>query len=110
MISSKTALTFTEAIDNIKNQLYVVYIDDLIISNQTLLDSFVLDVKLLKLLGMKFIIIHGGDTLIEETYEELLINQTISSSHRIPNKNSILFTEMILSGLINKKIVNQFEI
>lgn len=68
---------------------------------QTIMD----DIALMKIVGLRPIIIHGGGKDISSMLNNLDITTEFVDGHRVTNEDSINVAEMVLSGKINKEIV-----
>jgi len=68
--------------------------------------SFAQDITLLKYVGIKVIIVHGGGPQIDKMFERFNIKSEFQSGMRVTDSNSIDLIEMVLSGSINKHIVS----
>jgi acetylglutamate kinase len=69
-------------------------------------ESFAQDIVLLKLVGIKPVIIHGGGSSISSLLDELNIKSEFIEGHRVTSKQSMKIVEMVLSGKINKNITS----
>lgn len=67
------------------------------------------DIALMKLVGMRPIIVHGGGKDISAFLDNLDIETEFIEGLRVTNENVIEVAEMVLSGKINKDIVQLLE-
>ena len=69
--------------------------------------TFAEDVTILQKLGIKPVVIHGGGPQIGAMLEKLNIESSFINGLRITNEETVEIVEMVLSGSINKDIVNK---
>jgi len=74
--------------------------------NPELKESFAIDILMLSMIGIKPVIVHGGGKKITELLGNLNIATQFKDGVRITSKEAIKVAEMVLSGDINKEIVN----
>jgi len=74
--------------------------------NPALKESFAIDILMMYMIGIKPVIVHGGGKKITELLEKLDIETEFRDGVRVTNENAIKIAEMVLSGDINKEIVN----
>jgi acetylglutamate kinase len=67
---------------------------------------FAKDIVLLKYVGINIIIVHGGGPQIGDLLKQLNIPSTFVNGLRITDNKTMDVVEMVLSGKINKDIVN----
>ncbi len=67
--------------------------------------NFALDLVLLKYVGIKPVIIHGGGKQITDLMNSLGKKAVFKNGLRVTDKETMNITEMVLTGLINKDIV-----
>jgi acetylglutamate kinase len=67
--------------------------------------SFAVDVVLLKYIGMKPVIVHGGGPQIGRTLERLGKQSTFVDGLRVTDDETMEVVEMVLGGKINQEIV-----
>ena len=72
--------------------------------------KFSQDIGLLKEVGIKPIIIHGGGPQIEERLKKKKIKSSFVEGLRVTNIKTIKIVEEVLSNHINKKIVNDIKL
>lgn len=73
--------------------------------DETLKSGFAEDVVLLKSLGLKPVIVHGGGPQIEEALRRLDIKSSFVRGMRVTDEATMEIVEMVLGGQINKGIV-----
>jgi len=69
------------------------------------LDSFARDIVLVKQVGVNPVIVHGGGPSINAMLAELGIVSEFVAGKRVTDEKTVEVVEMVLSGSINKKIV-----
>lgn len=88
-------------------EAFVIYCDGKILYDEELLSTFAHDVVLMRELGIHIFIIHGGDSYVSEMLKKFNITSKYVDEMRVTDKQSIEIAEMVLSGLLNKKIVTK---
>ena len=74
--------------------------------DDTLRENFAKDIILLKFVGINVIIIHGGGPQIADLLNKLHIPTSFINGLRVTNHETMDVVEMVLTGKINKDIVN----
>lgn len=74
--------------------------------NPELKESFAIDILMMYMIGIKPVIVHGGGKKITELLGKLNIETEFKDGVRVTNEDAIKIAEMVLSGDINKEIVN----
>lgn len=74
--------------------------------NEELKASFAKDIALLKMIGIKVVIIHGGGKDIDKYLERLNIQKEFKNGQRVTSHEAMEIVEMTLSGKINKDLVS----
>ncbi|WP_449539451.1 acetylglutamate kinase [Ferdinandcohnia sp. Marseille-Q9671] len=72
-------------------------------------DSFFKSIRELKESGYKVVIVHGGGPEIGQTLSSLNIKSEFVNGLRKTTKEVLDVVEMVLSGLVNKKVVTELE-
>jgi acetylglutamate kinase len=67
--------------------------------------EFARDVVLMKQVGVHPVVVHGGGPMINEMLVKLGIKSEFVRGKRVTDKATVEVVEMILSGLVNKRIV-----
>jgi acetylglutamate kinase len=67
--------------------------------------SFARDVVLMEMVGVKPVIVHGGGPQITQMLEKLQIRSDFVRGKRVTDQATVEVVEMVLSGLVNKQIV-----
>lgn len=78
-------------------------------NNSAIEDSIMKDVTLMKLVGMKPVIVHGGGNDINKMLNRLGIESSFVNGLRVTNKHTMETAEMVLAGKINKNIVDKLQ-
>lgn len=103
-----TARTLSEALPYIQRyagQTIVVKYGGHAMGDASLALSFARDVVLLKALGLKPVIVHGGGPQIGKLLDKLGIVSEFKDGLRVTDEATMEVVEMVLSGPINKSIV-----
>jgi len=74
-------------------------------TNDELRSSFAVDVVLLKFIGLRPVIVHGGGPQIKATLERLGKESTFVDGLRVTDDETMEVVEMVLGGKINREIV-----
>jgi acetylglutamate kinase len=67
--------------------------------------EFARDIVLLRQVGVNPVVVHGGGPMINEMLNKLGIKSEFVRGKRVTDKATVEVVEMILSGLVNKRIV-----
>jgi acetylglutamate kinase len=67
--------------------------------------SFAIDVVLLKYIGVRPVIVHGGGPQIARTLERLGITSSFVDGLRVTDDATMEVVEMVLGGAVNREIV-----
>ena len=67
--------------------------------------EFARDIVLMKQVGVHPVVVHGGGPMINEMLSKLGIKSEFVRGKRVTDKATVEVVEMILSGLVNKRIV-----
>ncbi len=68
-------------------------------------ESFARDVCLLRYVGIRVVVVHGGGPQINETLTRLGIESTFSQGLRVTDDATMAVVEMVLAGSVNSEIV-----
>lgn len=74
--------------------------------DDALKNSFARDVVLMKLVGMKPVVVHGGGPQIGKLLERMGKESQFIEGMRVTDRETMDVVEMVLGGLVNKEIVN----
>ena len=69
------------------------------------LETFARDVVLMRQVGINPVIVHGGGPMINSMLDKLNIDSEFIDGKRVTDSETISVVEMVLSGNVNKKIV-----
>ncbi len=69
------------------------------------MDTFARDVVLMRHVGVNPVIVHGGGPMINAMLERLDIRSEFVNGKRVTDQATVEVVEMVLSGLVNKRIV-----
>lgn len=67
--------------------------------------SFARDIVLMRQVGVNPVVVHGGGPMINEMLGKLSIESTFLRGKRVTDQATVEVVEMVLSGLVNKRIV-----
>jgi len=93
-------------IQKYKDEIFVIKYGGSAQINPELKSKFAQDVILLHLVGIKPVIVHGGGKKINELLDKLEIKSKFVDGLRVTTKEVMEVVEMVLSGNINKEIIN----
>ncbi|PXF58828.1 MAG: acetylglutamate kinase [Deltaproteobacteria bacterium] len=74
-------------------------------AEQSLKEKFVLDIILMKYVGINPVIVHGGGPQINRIMERMGIRSTFVEGQRVTDDETMNVVEMVLVGTVNKEIV-----
>ncbi len=69
------------------------------------LESFARDVVLMRMVGVNPVVVHGGGPQINDFLKRLDIKSEFRNGKRVTDQATMEVVEMVLSGLVNKQIV-----
>lgn len=73
--------------------------------NESGMENFARDVVLMRQVGVNPVIVHGGGPMIDGFLERLGIRSEFVQGKRVTDQATVEVVEMVLSGLVNKRIV-----
>lgn len=73
---------------------------------EDLKQAFAQDIVLMKYVGIKPIIVHGGGPQITQVMEKMGLKPTFIEGQRVTDEETMNVVEMVLVGTVNKKIVS----
>jgi acetylglutamate kinase len=73
--------------------------------DQDAMAEFARDIVLMKQVGMNPVVVHGGGPMINEMLDRLGIKSEFVRGKRVTDQATIEVVEMVLTGLVNKRIV-----
>ena len=68
--------------------------------------GFASDITLMKYVGLKPVVVHGGGPQIGELLHKLSIESSFVAGHRVTYEKTMDVVEMVLAGKVNKEIVS----
>ena len=68
--------------------------------------GFASDITLMKYVGLKPVVVHGGGPQIGELLGKLSIESNFVAGHRVTDEKTMDVVEMVLAGKVNKEIVS----
>lgn len=77
--------------------------------NEKLKDSVMRDIVLLSLIGVKVVLVHGGGPEITEMLKKIGKQTEFVNGLRVTDKETVDVVQMVLTGKINKSLVNLIE-
>src|SRR5919198_3815703 len=83
----------------------VVKVGGAAMSDPRLSDRFAEDIALLRMVGVKPIVVHGGGPQISALAERLGLTTEFRDGHRVTNAETLEVAKMVLVGKLNKDIV-----
>jgi acetylglutamate kinase len=104
-----TAKTLAEALPFIQiydRETVVIKYGGHAMGEETVAKLFAADAVLLKLLGVHPVVVHGGGPQISRMLERSGVKSTFIDGLRVTDEATMEVAEMVLSGSINKEIVN----
>ncbi len=93
-------------IKRFNNQIVVVKYGGHAMTEESLKRAFALNIALLKYVGIKPVIVHGGGPQIKRMLGRLDIQSSFHEGLRITDDETMEIVEMILGGMTNKDVVN----
>jgi acetylglutamate kinase len=105
----RTARTITEALPFMRRyagKTFVIKYGGHAMGDKELSELFARDVVLLKQVGIHPVVVHGGGPQIGKMLERLAVKSEFVDGLRVTDAATVEIVEMVLSGAINKQIVN----
>jgi acetylglutamate kinase len=78
-------------------------------TDETIKQKVIEDIVLMKLVGMKPVVVHGGGKAITQMLDDLGIKTQFVDGMRVTDKKTAEVAEMVLSGNISKQIVQTIQ-
>ncbi len=78
-------------------------------TNDVMRASTIQDIVLLKLVGLQPVIVHGGGNMINDTLDRMGKEHQFIEGLRVTDQDTVEVVEMVLSGRVNKEIVQHFQ-
>ncbi len=76
--------------------------------NQELMESVIVDLVLLKYIGVKPVLVHGGGKEVSEVMEKMGKKPRFVNGLRVTDDETMEIVEMVLMGKVNQQIVSLF--
>ena len=106
--SAKTAKTLSQALPYMQrydNAIVVIKLGGHAMGSDQAMDMFARDVVLMRQVGVNPVIINGGGPMINQMLKKLGIKSEFKNGTRITSEATMEVVEMVLSGSVNKRIV-----
>ena len=103
-----TARTLSEALPYLQRYdgaIVVIKLGGHAMGSDAAMESFARDVVLMRQVRVNPVIVHGGGPMINEMLEKLRIRSQFVNGKRVTDAVTMEVVEMVLSGLVNKRIV-----
>jgi len=103
-----TARTLSEALPYLQRYtgaIVVIKLGGHAMGSDEAMETFARDVVLMSQVGVNPVIVHGGGPMINEMLEKLAITSDFVNGKRVTDATTMEVVEMVLSGLVNKRIV-----
>lgn len=103
-----TARTLSEALPYLQRYagaIVVVKFGGNAMGDDEAMDEFARDIVLMRHVGLNPVVVHGGGPMINDMLARLGIESTFVRGKRVTDKATVEVVEMVLSGLVNKRIV-----
>ncbi len=103
-----TARTLSEALPFLQrysDAVVVVKFGGNAMGDASAMAEFARDIVLMKQVGMNPVVVHGGGPMINEMLGKLGIESEFVRGKRVTDKATVEVVEMVLTGLVNKRIV-----
>ena len=110
--NAERAEILTQALPYIKRyvgKIVVVKYGGNAMINEDLKEQVMGDIVLLQLIGVKIVLVHGGGPEISELMEKLGKKPEFVDGLRVTDKETVDIVQMVLSGKVNKTLVNLLE-
>jgi acetylglutamate kinase len=103
-----TARTLSEALPYLQRYAgatVVVKFGGNAMGDQEAMAEFARDIVLMRQVGVKVVVVHGGGPMINDLLGRLGIESRFVRGKRVTDKATVEVVEMVLTGLVNKRIV-----
>ena len=103
-----TARTLSEALPYLQrydDATVVIKFGGNAMGDDAAMESFARDIVLMQQVGVNPVIVHGGGPMINEMLDKLDIKSEFVNGKRVTDAAAVKVVEMVLSGLVNKRIV-----
>ena len=106
--SAETAKVLAQALPYMQrydNAIVVIKLGGHAMGSDQAMDTFARDVVLMRQVGVNPVIINGGGPMINQMLDKLGIKSEFKNGKRVTNVATMEVVEMVLSGSVNKRIV-----
>ncbi len=79
-------------------------------TNEQLRDSIIQDIALLKYVGVRPLLVHGGGPAINSMLKQVGVESRFDNGLRITDAATMEITEMVLAGKVNKELVRLLQL
>ncbi|MDK3073440.1 acetylglutamate kinase [Sedimentitalea sp. JM2-8] len=103
-----TAATLSSALPYLQrytDAIVVIKLGGHAMGSDAAMDSFARDVVLMQQVGVNPVVVHGGGPMINALLDKLAIKSDFVNGKRVTDAATVEVVEMVLSGLVNKRIV-----
>ena len=103
-----TARTLSEALPYLQRYdeaIVVIKLGGHAMGSDAAMETFARDVVLMRQVGINPVIVHGGGPMINAMLDKLKITSEFVKGKRVTNAETMEVVEMVLSGRVNKRIV-----
>jgi len=103
-----TARTLSQALPYLQRYtgaIVVIKLGGHAMGSDEAMDDFARDVVLMRQVGVNPVIVHGGGPMINAMLGRLGVQSEFVHGKRVTDKDTVEVVEMVLSGLVNKRIV-----
>ncbi len=103
-----TAATLSSALPYLQrytDAIVVIKLGGHAMGSDEAMDTFARDIVLMQQVGVNPVIVHGGGPMINAMLDKLDIKSEFVNGKRVTDKATVEVVEMVLSGLVNKRIV-----
>lgn len=110
--NAERAEVLTQALPNIKKyngKIVVIKYGGNAMVNEELKEQVMQDIVLLRLIGVKVVLVHGGGPDIDDIMTKLGKQPRFVDGLRVTDKETVDIVQMVLSGKVNKTLVNLLE-
>lgn len=87
------------------NKTILIKLGGSVLEDNALIQNIFEDISVLKMVGARVAVVHGGGKKISKALEAHGVETKFVSGYRVTDKTSIEIVEMVLSGQVNKAIV-----
>lgn len=108
-LAEQKARTLIEALPYIRqfrNRPMVIKVGGSLMDREDLLHTVIQDVLLMRFIGIRPVLVHGGGKHITQLMKRLGMEAVFVDGLRVTDTDTMEVTQMVLSGLINKNIVS----